>query len=504
MSVTGTTQLAQPSGLSPAGQLSIVAHRECGETVNRFDRAGLMVLATVFVLFVGLVQFRSALYPPRRLGDWNVFARAAWAARTGGDIYTISDDNGFHYLYPPTFAILLAPFADAPPDASRAGLLPYPLTVLYWYFFNVACLAVAAHWLASALEEALPEEGVLSIVSRRWWGLHVWPLLACLPPIGHTLMRGQVGILLLLFLSGMIAAAVRGRSARAGGWLACAICLKVIPAFLLVYPLVRRDVKFLGGCVAGLLIGLVAIPLAARGPEQTWDDYRQFTRVVLAPSFGGDDSSRAKEVLDVTATDSQSFLAMFHNTLHFDRATRPRQATLNIRLTAVALSAAMLAALIIVSRGCRRGDSLAEVIFWGAMIEVMLLASPVCHLHYFCLSLPVMAAMFAANWQQSGRPRIGLPLAALVAVNLLANSLPHFPGMEACRDVGIAGYAAVLLIAVAILLLRRRHRLQCCAVEQSASVIKAAGIRDDTRGAKGGFTINRRAATPCSRRDTSA
>lgn len=467
MSVTGTTQLAQSSGLPPARQLSIAPYLPSGETLNRFDRLGLWILAAVFVLFCGLVQFRSALFPTRRLGDWNVFARAAWAARTGGDIYTVADDNGFHYLYPPTFAILLAPLADAPAGASRAGLLPYPLTVLYWYFFNVAFLALAAHWLASTLEEALPKEGVQWVVSRRWWGLRVWPLLACLPPIGHTLMRGQVGILLLLFLSGMIAAAVRGRSARAGGWLACAICLKVIPAFLLIYPLLRRDLKFLGGCAAGLLIGLVAIPLAARGPEQTWDDYRQWTRVMLAPSFGGDDSSRAREVLDVTATDSQSFLAMLHNTLHFDRATRPRQATLSIRLTAVALSAVMLVALIVAARRCRREDSLAEVIFLGALIEVMLLASPVCHLHYFCMSLPLMAAIFSADWQSCGKPRIGLPLGTLTAVNLVANSLPHFPGMEGCRDVGIAGYAAVVLVVVAAVLLRRRAQLRSCAAEQS-------------------------------------
>ena len=55
--------------------------------------------------------------------------------------------------------------------------------------------------------------------------------------------------------------------------------------------------------------------------------YREWTQVMLLPAMAeGEDRSRAKELLEMTATDSQSLLVAFHNTLFPDRATRPRQA----------------------------------------------------------------------------------------------------------------------------------------------------------------------------------
>lgn len=435
------------------------------ESLHRLDRVCLTGFGVAFLILAGLVVSRSSLLE-RRCGDWNVFARAAWAARTGADLYDITDDNGFHYLYPPTFAILLAPLADAPPGASRSGLMPYPLTVLYWYYFNVFCLAVCAHWLALAVESSSPVWSRPDWrFSRGWWGLRLWPMLACLPPVGHTLIRGQVGTLLLLLLSGMILASVRRKSWQAGGWLACAICLKVIPALLLIYPLLRRDLKFLTACAAGLLVLAVAIPVAVRGPQQTWRDYQKWNQVMIAPAVaGGTDTSRAEEVLNVTATDSQSFLAMIHNTTYLERETRPRQASTATRWLARLSSGMLLLAVLAVSWrfiGPRNARSLADapatVMAWGALIEVMLLASPVCHLHYFCLSMPLFAGLIAVAWKNQTRPPLGLLLSVLIALNIAGNTLPHIPGLEVWRDVGLAGYAAIGLTLTAIVTLWRRQ-----------------------------------------------
>ena len=418
------------------------------------EKAGVAALLASVVVFAGIVQIRSA-FLARRMGDWNVFTRAAWAVRCGDDLYAATDDNGFHYHYPPLFAILLAPLADAPAGVARTGLLPYATTVLYWYSFNVICLAIAAHWLATALETAFPPEAQISF-SRRWWRLRIWPVVACLPAIGHTLMRGQVGILLLLLISGMILAEVRGRRLAAGCWLAGAICLKVIPGFLLIYPLLRRDWRMLAGCGLGLFIGLVAIPVAVRGPEQTWRDYATLHRVVISPSVaGGLDQSRAKELTEVTATDSQSLLAMMHNSLFLDRASRPRQATTPVRLATMAVSGLLLLAVLAAARGVGRRDAPAQVMLVGALVEIMLLASPVCHLHYFCLNMPLIAGLLAAAWRHEPSPRLGRNLAVLLALHLVANIIPHLPGMEFSRDVGLASYAALLLLGASIAALRR-------------------------------------------------
>lgn len=437
------------------------------EPLNRLDRLCLFAFVAALLILAGLVVSRSSLLE-RRCGDWNVFARAAWAARSGTDLYDITDDNGFHYLYPPTFAILLAPLADAPAGAPRSGLMPYPLTVLYWYYFNVFCLAVSAHWLACAVERSSPVWSRPDWrFSRGWWGLRLWPMLACLPPIGHTLIRGQVGTLLLLLLSGMILASVRRKSWQAGVWLACAICLKLIPALLLIYPLVRRDVKFLAACTAALLVLAVAIPLAVRGSEQTWRDYQKWNQVMIAPAIaGGTDTSRAEEVLNVTATDSQSFLAMIHNTTYLERETRPRQASSLTRWLARLASGTLLLAVLAASwrfigpRGANpSADAPATVVAWGALVEVMLLASPVCHLHYFSLSMPLVAGLIAVAWKNQRRPALGVPLSMLIALNIAANTVPHFPGLEVWRDVGLAGYAAIGLTLTAIVILLRRPTL---------------------------------------------
>ena len=62
-------------------------------------------------------------------------------------------------------------------------------------------------------------------------GLPLIPVLACLVPIGHSLMRGQTNLLVLALLCGTLAAAFRRRSLLAGLCLSGAICIKIYPAF---------------------------------------------------------------------------------------------------------------------------------------------------------------------------------------------------------------------------------------------------------------------------------
>src|SRR5206468_5129808 len=127
---------------------------------------------------------------------------------------------------------VLVPFADPPPGADVAGMVPFPLSVALWYLFNLTCLAIAVHWLAGALEQRLQ----MQADPQRWWTLRVGPVLACLVPVGHTLMRGQVNMLVLLMFCGMIAGLLKGQSMRAGLCLSATICIKLFPAFLLIYP----------------------------------------------------------------------------------------------------------------------------------------------------------------------------------------------------------------------------------------------------------------------------
>ena len=101
-------------------------------------------------------KFRSALIE-RRMGDLTVFVRTAWAVRSGEDLYDVADEKGFHYQYAPLLAILMTPLADPPAGVDRSWVLPYQVTVAVWYVLNVLFLAIAVHWLASALERSVGE-----------------------------------------------------------------------------------------------------------------------------------------------------------------------------------------------------------------------------------------------------------------------------------------------------------------------------------------------------------
>jgi hypothetical protein len=426
--------------------------------LTRWQRAGLAFLVAGFIIFGVLVEVRSS-FLRRRMTDLGVYLRVAWAVRTGADLYSVTDDNGWHYQYPPLFAILMAPLADPPAGVERAGMLPFGLSVAIWYVFSLACLFLGVHWLASALEERArhgsrirentgsgkPAFSRMRLPCRRWWALRVLPILACLPPIGHTLMRGQVNLLLLALLCATAAALVRRQGRRAGWWLAAAICLKVIPAFLLLIPVWRRDGRCLVHCGLGLIIGLALIPAAVFGVAQTGRYYQIYVQELLAPGMGqGSSQTRAKELINMTGNDSQSLLAAMHNTWHLDRATRPHQPGPTLRWTSIALGI-LLTCLPLLAYGSRPRSGPATALLLGTLTINMLLLSPVSHLHYFSLSVPVVMGLLAARWEQTGNDTLGAGMLLLLGLNLVANTLPNLQGLEMLRDVGVAMYGALLL-----------------------------------------------------------
>ncbi len=417
-----------------------------------WERRGVIAFAIVLFAFGGMVELRSA-FLQRRKGDLGVFLRAAWAVRADQDLYKITDDNGFHYCYPPLLAVLLTPLADPPADADRSGMLPYAVSVGICYVLNLVFLGVAVHTLARALQGPNgPPPG-----SRDWWTLRLWPVLACLIPLGHTLMRGQVNLLLLALLCASVAAVVRGRSFRAGVWLALAISLKIIPAFLLIFPAWRRDRRFLGGCAAGLAVGLVAVPVAALGPARTVACYRSLAAGLIGPGLGmGGDDSLAGELTDVKSTDSQSVLAVIHNVLHPDFATRPAKASAGVRLASYVICGALTLVTLLAAGRRRTGDALATVLLWGTLILDMLLLSPVCHLHYFSLCTVMAMALIAARRERAATPGPGL--VALFAYGIVTGLLPVLPGGDRIRDFGVATTGAFALWLVCVVVLWRRVR----------------------------------------------
>jgi hypothetical protein len=413
---------------------------------------------------------RSA-FLQRRMTDASCYFRAAWMVRTGGPLYDFVEENGWHYNYPPLLAILLVPMADPPVGEPRAGVLPWAVLNTLWYLLSLVFLFAAVHLLAGALEERSGDRRVRSQPPgcRRWWALRVFPVVACLAPIGHTLMRGQTNMLLLLLLCGAAAATLRGQRWRSGFWLAGAVCLKVYPLFLALFPLWRRDWRALAGVTLGLAIGLGAIPAVVFGWPRTVALYEEYAQVLLGPALGlGSDDSRAKEIIESTCNDSQSLQAALHNTLHLDPATRPPLPSNVVKWVARGL-AGLLLLLTLAAAGRRRLEGApALVLYFSTLVVVMLLSTPVCHMHYFSLLVPLIMGLLAAGWDQSRDLRLGHGLIVLLAGNMGVYILTALPRFERLRDAGATMYPALLLWLVGIVVLGKLARK-----EQTPAAIQA-------------------------------
>jgi len=432
--------------------------------LRRGERLALVAFCVLIALFGVIVEHRSAFQHTRK-GDLNVFLRAGWAVRSGADLYAVTDDNGFHYHYPPLLAILAAPLADPPAGADRTGTLPYSASVAVCYLLNLFFLAFAVHHLARALEQTA--SGVASTPrarlnwpagSRGWWALRLVPILACVIPLGHTLSRGQVNLLLLALFAAFVSDLLNRRQFRAGLWLSAAICVKIIPAYLLLLPVWRRDGRCLAGCAVGLVLGLGLIPVLFLGPSRTVDCYREMTRTVLLPGLGnGVDTSRDAELTNQTATEGQSILTVLHNTLNYDLATRPHKASPTVRLLSYMIGGLLTLTALGAFGWRRREDGIDIVLFFGLLVLNMLLISPVCHLHYYSLLLPLVTALLVNRWQKREGLSLGPWLWVVLIVNAIGSFLPQLPDMNIFRDCGSAMFGSLLtwLTGVAVLWQRR-------------------------------------------------
>ena len=434
--------------------------------LHRWERSSLLTLLAVIVAFGVLVEFRAAFFD-RRMTDFTVFARAGWAVRTGADIYQVSDEgNGWYYVYPPFFAILMAPLAEAPPDADQSWMLPYPVSVGFWYLFNVCLLFWGVNRLASALQKISADPDVRDQPSgcRRWWVMRMVPLYACLIPIGSTLGHGQTNIVILAMLCGMLAAILEKKSLQAGLWMAAPICMKVFPAFLLLYPLWRRDYRCLAGCAAGLFVGLVALPGVVFGPERTVTYYQEFADMILLPGIGqGGNHARADTLTSITRTDTQSFMAIMHNVQHLT-TYRPPDPSSAVRLAHWGLGG-VLTLIVCLAAGWRRdGKPLAEMLFLGLLVMLMMFLSPVCHLHYFGWLIPVIMGSLLLHWEHRRTLALSAGWLTLVILNNVVHAGAHMTENPLIRlifrDLGTTTWVGLAIGAVGVVHLWRLTRAE--------------------------------------------
>jgi hypothetical protein len=423
-----------PPETVPAGRLD-----PADAPLRPWERIGLAGVLITTVAFGVLVEVRSA-FSKVRMTDVGVYLRAGWSVRAGEDVYSIPDDRGWHYAYPPVFAVLMVPLADAPAGRPREWMLPYPVSVAVWYVLSVLALGFAVHRTAAAL-------GPEVRYSRRWWYRRVLPIYVLVAPIGSTLSRGQVNLFLLALCAGWYADLANGRRFRSGLWLAGTVCLKLVPVYLAVLPLWRRDGRSLAGLAAGLTVGFAVVPALVWGPRGAVEINRRFVDAVILPGLGaGGDPTRDLELMNVTATDNQSVQAILHNYRHWEQP-RPAHADLSTKLIHILIGGGLTLATLLIG-GRVEADRLRLLMVVGSLVLLLVACSPVSHLHYPCLALFLVMGLVESSWRRTpGQLLPDRATLAVLAVAALCFTLPMIPVWEHRREVGLPLVGVLVLWA---------------------------------------------------------
>ena len=407
------------------------------------DKVGLNGVETILVsilvffllFFADIVQIRSA-FLSRVMGDADCFFRAGWAAKVGKSIYEVTDPNGWHYNYPPLFAIAMIPLADPPPGESREGCLPYPISISIFYKVSLLSLFLGVFSLARAYEKQFPLV-FENLCARKWYYLRIFAIVVCLSPIAHTLMRGQVNLFLLMMICLAISFQISNRSFLSGIMIAGSICLKVFPVFLLIVPVWRKDYKQFAGCVVGLILGLVVVPVSVMGVEKTKTAYSDFYNVLIGPSLGiSGDNTRGVELTNLNSTDNHSVLAFLHGIEHPDFSKKPAKPSLVIKIVQILMSMLFLGWLLWSKGVPQKGSAMEDAHFLALASLLMVLICPVSHSQYFVLALPLVMSLLVFSWFDSARvisPWLGI----LFLFYIVANLLPLLPLFENIKRMGI-------------------------------------------------------------------
>ena len=433
--------------------------------LTRLHVTGLALLLALVIIFGAWVEFRGA-FAHKRMTDIGPYLRAAWVVRAGGDIYAITDDRGWHYVYPPLFAILMTPFADPPQGINRNGYLPYEVSVGLWYVLTLTIGVAGVGILARVIE--YPPRNLLAGMGRRfsqqWWALRVIPLLVLLPAIGRSQMRGQVGLLVAFLLCYMVASILKGKRFRAGLWLSGAICIKLIPVLLLVFPLWRRDWRMLSGSLLGLVMGLIIVPVITLGPQRTVDSYASFYQWTLATGITGDTGGRAGgELTGITSTDSNSPMVVLHNIIYPEKKHRPKVAHAGERMAHWVTAFVMMAITLLASGWKGKWytgkveATVKDAAFMAAFIPLMLVTSPVFHPHYVSMTVPLVMLLVVIMWEYYSYGNIPAAWKAVfwfIAISHLLTSVDRGIFVY-LRDFGLVLLSTITLWAASLAALRQ-------------------------------------------------
>jgi hypothetical protein len=432
----------------------------------------------------------------RHMTDFTVFTEAGAAFFDGRNPYFVANPRGWHYLYPPLFALLVAPLSAFDTQSQ----------VLFWFSINVAllfgCLFEVRALLRLLSRETVPRP-ILSIC--------LCAALAAALPFLDCMQSGQLGIAILYFLLLGFRLAAGSRSwpgqLLAGIALALPASIKLMPALPVLFLvsqqwsaliLTRSSPRSRGGAaslttgvVAGALLFLLVIPASLIGWHKNLGYLRLWqTRVVANDRVGRSTnfnihSERNQSLANAVYLLKKSTIGITprgsKRKAWGDRAERVVHGEVRVVIGAgLALLLAVGLAL------CRRTSVLEQAVPYSLACSATLLVSPLSWGHYFMALVP--AHLFVPMWLH-GR---GLPrLARVVALIPPILSWSHYVAMPYTGGVGLLGLgtaawflsSCVLILGIEFAWARNPERLATTSPSHPSERVQFAivGARSNSR-----------------------
>jgi hypothetical protein len=186
----------------------------------RSSRTLLVVLLAIGIAISGFIFIRNLI-------DFPVYYAAGQSLLNGRiDLYASDFALGrvMDYRYPPFFLVIFIPL----------WLLPYKVAAYLWYLFSVFQITACIVFLKNLLKP--------SVISKK-----LWLLLFC--GVGQyfiiILHYGNAHLLAIFLLFGSLYFALKRKDAKAAVLMALAITIKLTPAFMLLYFLMKKRWRYL-------------------------------------------------------------------------------------------------------------------------------------------------------------------------------------------------------------------------------------------------------------------
>jgi hypothetical protein len=337
--------------------------------------------------------------------DFTVFPEAGAAFFDGRNPYRVTNPRGWHYLYPPLFALFVAPLSVFDTESQ----------VVIWYVFNVVMAfgsIVESRRLWALVTAAVPERPRL---------LPICAALSSFLPFLDCMQAGQLGIgilyMLLLGFRLVLQDQSLGKCFLGGLFLALPPVIKLVPSLPVACLLIHRwsavvwprsgrrpwsqATTLTLGVVAGALLFLFVIPATIIGWRANLKHLDQWrTRIVMNERVGPNANFNIHSFRNQSLSnaiylwDKATSRGMAPGSGARSAPDRPERV---VHPAARVLVGLVVVVLVMV--GCtigRRDDTLDQTAAYGLACCASLLVSPLSWGHYYMAELP--AALFVPLW----------------------------------------------------------------------------------------------------------